>query len=266
MKLIDTHCHLTDGRLDNTDEVIASAQKVGVEKFISPATDLDDSEKVVALSRRYSQVWAAVGIYPGNAEEIGALPQALEKLEQLTQNKKVVAIGEIGLDGYWNKRNLKVQTEVFQAQLLLANKLNLPVVVHSRDAQKEITQVFTKLKVPFKGQFHCFGPDLEFLEFILDRGFYVSFCGNITYKNAQGLREAALKTPLDRLLLETDSPYLPPQEQRGSINTPANVRITADFIAKLKGISVEELAGATSANAQDLFEFVDNETDPKLDN
>lgn len=254
--MIDTHCHLTDKRFkDDLGGVVDEAKEKGVTQFIVPATDLKDSQKVVALTKKYSELFGLVGVYPGNAEKISDTEEMVERLRILLSKGKIAGIGEIGLDCYWNKRDIEKQKEVFKAQLELAIELDLPVVIHSRSSGDEIKAVFSEMDVLPRGQFHCFGESVEFLNYVLSKGFYVSFCGNITYSSANDLRELAKVVPLERLLLETDSPYLPPRELRGSRNTPANVKMTAEFLAELKGVSFEELELATTRNAKELFKF-----------
>lgn len=262
MNLIDCHCHLTDPKFSDLARTLQQATIAGVRQLIVPGTESRDWPAVIELTEKYPQVFGLLGVYPGNVETSGDLLATIDKLRQLCcENKKIVGIGEIGMDTYWNRRGVERQAEFFAAQLQLAVELDLPVAVHSRGAAPEIRAVFeSQPKLP-AGQFHCYGEDTEFLEYILGKGFYVSYCGNITYKSADHLRQLALTTPLERLLLETDSPYLPPEGKRGEVNEPANVKITAEFIAKLKGITVNELVVQTSANCQKLFKL--NETYPQ---
>lgn len=251
---IDTHCHLTDGRFaEDLDEVVIAAQEAGIEKIIVPAVDLADSGKVVALTQKYEGAYGLVGIYPGNVDETESIEEAMKELEGLLKQERVVGIGEIGMDGYWKKDNLEKQREVFTAQLRLASLWDLPVVIHSRAAGGEIRAVLESFSENVRGQFHCFGEDEDFLAFVLDRGFYVSFCGNVTYRSAEKLRELSERVPLTQLLVETDAPYLAPEGKRGERNVPANVKITAEFLAKVRGISSEELARVTTENARKLF-------------
>lgn len=255
--LIDTHCHLTDGRFkEDVAQMIAQARKNGVEKIIVPATDLKDSYRVVKLIAKQENVYGLLGIYPGNAEKIFNLEDTIFKLKGLiANNQKIVGIGEIGLDSYWNERDLEKQKDVFRAQLELALELDKSVAVHSRGAEVEIREVFESMEKLPKGQFHCFGESEEFLRYLLEKGFYVSFCGNVTYKSADNLRGLAKIVPESRLLLETDAPYLPPAGKRGERNTPANVRITAEFLANLRGVRLEELERQTTKNAHELYQL-----------
>ncbi len=261
MTLIDSHCHLTDKKFTDVAGVIAAAAAVGVEKIIVPGTSRKDCPRVIQLTHAFGQVYGLVGIYPGEVDHAGELPASIDQLRVWCQEEaKILGIGEIGLDGYWNRCNGPRQQQFFAAQLKLAVELDLPVAIHSRQSGPEIKAVFETLDRLPRGQFHCFGEGVEFLEYILDRGFYVSYCGNITYPSADSLRQLCLATPLNRLLLETDAPYLPPQKFRNQVNTPANVKITAAYIAKLKSLSLAELASATTASSRALYKLPPDET------
>lgn len=252
--MIDTHAHLTDGRIaKDVEEIIKEAKSLGIGKIIVPATDMKDSRKVGTLVEKHRDVFGLVGIYPGFEGDENDLNLALEELKTLVGKDQIVGIGEIGMDSYWNERQLEKEVMVFRSQLELASELNKPVAIHSRGSEKEIGVVLEAMEKLPHGQFHCFGESPEFLEYVLNKGFYVSFCGNVTYKSAHNLRELAVRVPLDRLLLETDSPYLPPEPLRGERNTPINVKITAEFLAELRGESFDQLVKITTKNAKDLF-------------
>lgn len=254
MPMIDTHCHLSDRKfVDDLDEVIKRAVDSGVSRMIAPATDLKDSKRIIEMIKTRESVYGLVGVYPGNAEKIKDLKGMVEDLKRMIREEKVVGIGEIGMDGYWNKRSIGVQKEVFKAQIELAVETSMPIVVHSRDAGEEIRSVFEEIEKLPSGQFHCYGEDQEFMEYVLNRGFFVSFCGNVTYKSNKHLRELVRKVPLDKLLLETDSPYLAPEGERGSRNEPKNVKITASFLADLHGTTLEEIEAITEKNTNMLF-------------
>ena len=295
--MIDTHAHLTDERLaSQIDAVLARAKKAGVTKIIVPSTTLKDARVVVEIAGKYNEVFGLVGVHPenifdlnhsskpgsqGHPRESGDLyrfPIELASLKlrrsgsgmtiingltKLVQtSKKVVGIGEIGLDFHYDreKRGKTLQLEIFKGQLDLAVKLKLPVAVHMRDAEEEMRGVLkTSSSLP-AGQFHCWSGSDELLGLVLEKGFYVSFCGNITYKSAGLLREQVKRVPFDRLLLETDSPYMRPSGSfasqaggRGSLNEPANVKIIAEYSADLLGVSSETLINQTTANAQCLY-------------
>lgn len=253
--MIDTHVHLSDPRLGSQiKNVLLLAREAGVERVIVPATDLKDAYRIRKLLESFDGVYGLAGIYPGNVEGVGSLESAIAELAKiLDSSKKMVGIGEIGLDCYWTKRNIEKQMAFFKAQLVLAAKRNLPVAVHSRGSGNEIKGVFDSMEKLPKGQFHCFGESEEFLTFVLERGFHVSFCGNITYPSAANLRNMIKKVPLDRLLLETDSPYLAPEPRHGSINVPSNVKILAEYIAGLLGIQTSTLINQTTENTLCLF-------------
>lgn len=255
--LIDTHCHLTDERLANQiDEVLARAKDAGVMKIIAPSTSLDDARKVVEITGKYDEVFGLVGVHPENVDELRITNYELwEEIRKLVDNSnKIVGIGEIGLDNYSrNQEKMKRQIEVFREQLELAVKLGLPVAIHMRDAEEEMREVITSSGVLPRGQFHCWDGSDKLLKLVLEKDFYVSFCGNITFKSADNLRELIKIVPLDRLLLETDSPYLSPEPRRGSQNEPANVTILAEYIANLLDLPIETLINQTTANAKCLY-------------
>ncbi|MEK7525317.1 MAG: TatD family hydrolase [Patescibacteria group bacterium] len=255
--MIDTHAHLTDERLvSQIEAVLARASEAGVDKILVPATGLLDGKKAIELADKYEVIWAMVGVHPESVLEKGFLGFARNDVEELVRrSNKVVGIGEIGLDFHYDreKQCKTLQLEIFKEQLDLAVKLKLPVAVHMRDAEEEMRGVLkTSSSLP-AGQFHCWSGSDELLRLVLEKGFYVSFCGNITYKSADLLREQVKRVPFDRLLLETDSPYLAPEERRGSLNEPANVKIIAEYIADLLGILPETLINQTTKNAQCLY-------------
>lgn len=258
--LIDTHAHLNfEAFKDDLEEVIQKAQDEGVEKIINVGANLESSKKAVELAQKYDSCFASVGIHPHHAEDYDDVEG---KLEKLAQNPKVVAIGECGLDyhpyGNGGIANPKKQKELFLAQIELAQKLNLPLILHCRDAHVDMLELIKQYTInhtPFTihGIFHCFSGDENFLQEVLSLGFYVGFDGNITYKNAQNLRDLVKLTPPDRLLLETDCPYLPPEPLRGLRNAPANVKIIAKAVAQVKELPEEEIARKTTQNAKKIF-------------
>jgi TatD DNase family protein len=255
--IIDTHCHLSDVKFaKDLEDVIESSHRAGVEKMIAMSVDVKDSKNVIEISKRNAGVFPAIGICYSGARRNINVDLEMDKMRRLAKNSNVVAIGEIGIDCLQGqtKKNLEKQREIFEAQLKLAMELDLPVVIHSRGAERQIREVLDGLQgVALKGQFHCFGESKEFLEYVLGLGFYVSFGGNVTYKSADNLRNLLKMVPLERLLLETDSPYLPPEGKRGERNTPENAIITVRFIADFLNISFESLAYQTSKNAKCLF-------------
>lgn len=248
--LIDTHCHLDFQNFEKDfDEVLARAKSAGVEKFINPGVDLSSSKKAVELAKKFPQVFAAVGFHPSDAEKLSA--DNLNTLEELASNERVVAIGEIGLDFFKMRNSKKIQIEAFEKQLALAEKIQKPVVIHSRESDDEIFTILDNFKI--RGVFHCFGGDWNFAEKVLDKGFLIGLTGIVTFPNATNVREVAKEIPLEKLLIETDAPFLAPQKFRGQRCEPAHVVEVAKEIAELKNLSVEEVAGQTMKNAEDFF-------------
>ncbi|MFH1397619.1 MAG: TatD family hydrolase [Candidatus Omnitrophota bacterium] len=251
---IDTHCHLDFPEYDiDRDEVIRRSLEKGVSHIINVGSSLDNSIKAVELVDKYDPIFACVGCHPHNADDFSL--RMLEKLKSLSYNKKVVAIGEIGLDYFRNLSTPENQKKTFISLINLAKERNLPLVVHSRLAQEDTLAMLKKERIS-RAIIHCFSADTKFLNDCLDLGYYVSYTCNITYKKSDKLREVVKVTPLDRMCLETDGPYLSPEGFRGKRNEPINVRFVAEVIAKLKGISVEEAAEATTANAKRFFGLV----------
>lgn len=252
--LIDTHCHLTDEKFENVDRVVTEARANGIEKIIIPSTSLQDARKAAEIAGK-EKLYSLAGIHPEEIEKINDVDSEIAELQKLLNLNQVVGVGEIGLDFYWDKekKTAKKQEEIFSKQMSLAAKTGYPAAIHMREAEKEMTEILrTMTRLP-SGQFHCFAGSPDFLRLVLKMGFYVSFCGNITYKSAGNLRELLKQVPLDRLLLETDSPYLAPEPLRGTVNQPANVKIIAKFMASELDITLENLAEITSKNALCLY-------------
>ena len=260
MRLIDTHAHLDFDRFDaDRAAVIERARSAGVVAIVNVGADLPSSRAAVRLAGEYEHIYAAVGIHPHDAKKLDGA--ALAELRELAQQPKVVAVGEIGLDFYRDLSPRDVQRRAFQAQLAWAAKLGKPVVIHDRDAHEEIMAVLADWaaelgRAPLAGRLgvlHTFSGDLAMAERAIDLGFYLSISGPVTYHNAGQLREIVGALPLDRLLVETDCPFLAPHPHRGKRNEPAHVRLVAERVAELHGISLDELAEATTANACRLF-------------
>jgi len=249
--LIDTHCHLDfpDYNQDR-DEVIKRAAEKGVTRIINVGASIPGSKKSLELSDRYPGVYSVVGIHPHEADNLG--DDAKEAISGLARNKKVVAIGEIGLDYFKNFSRKESQLRLFLYQIGLAKELNLPVVIHTRSAESDTLRAL-KGAMPMQALVHCFSGDESFLEECLGLGFFVSFTCNITYKKADSLREVVKLAPLNKLMLETDSPYLSPEGYRGKRNEPMQVGLLAEFIARLKDLSLEEVANTTTENAVKFF-------------
>lgn len=265
--MIDVHCHLNFNSFEKDyDDVIHRAKDQGVEIIINVGTKIDSSEKAVILAKDYKNLYAIVGVHPHHADKQDLEPDWLTRLEQLARMPKVLAIGEIGMDYYVYQSNgtvdPKLQKETFEAQIELAHKVGLPLQIHNRHAGKDVLEILRHhknlLKRDLPGMFHCFAGDLDFLKGALELGFMIGFDGNITYpgfapKETVTLTDLAKQTPLDRIVTETDSPFLTPVPHRGSRNEPQHVILTGEFLAKVKGVSFDEINQITTDNAKRLF-------------
>lgn len=250
--LIDTHAHLDFPEFDNDrDSVIKRSQEEGIDFIINVASSFNGCLASLDLAQRYSFVYASVGIHPHNAAETN--DDRLKQIESFVNREKVVAIGEVGLDFYRNLSPQDIQKEFFLKFINLSISTGLPLIIHSREAREETLKILRQNKL--KGVVHCFSGDEDFLKRCLDLGLYISFTCNITYKKSESLRELAKLVPLDRLLLETDSPYLSPQPLRGSRNEPVNVKFLAQELADLRNCSIDEIASNTTSNAKRLFKL-----------
>lgn len=249
--LADTHCHLDFPDFDNDrDQVIKRAQEAGIGYIINVGSSVEGSRKSVELARDYDCVSAVVGIHPHEADAV--VKEDLSSIRDLAGKKKVVAIGEIGLDYYRNFSSVEKQKELFRSLLSLAKETGLPVVLHSRQAEADTLGILEEF-MPVCPLVHCFSGNREFLENCLRLGAMISFTCNITFKKAQGLRDIVRVAPLDKIMLETDAPYLSPEGFRGKRNEPSFVKLLAAEIAGIKGISSEEVASATTGNAKKFF-------------
>lgn len=254
--LIDTHTHLDDARYDDDREtMITRAREAGVEALITIGCDLATSQAAVQLADRHSFVYASIGVHPHEVKHID--DGWYGEFRRLAHNRKVVAYGEIGLDYHYNHSPPKEQRERFHEQIQLARELKLPVIIHTREAQDDTISILREEKASeIGGVFHCFSGDAWLAQDALDLGFYLSFSGILTFQNATMLREIARNTPLDRLLIETDCPYLTPVPYRGKRNEPAYVSQIAKQLASLHNMSLDEVAGRTNDNAKKLFKIV----------
>lgn len=252
-QFVDTHCHLDmDQYGDDVNDVIKRAETAGVKTIITIGIDVASSQKAVALSSAYQNIYAAVGIHPHSAPECNAA--AVAEIKAMTINKKVIGIGEIGIDRYKDYAPVAEQIKAFTMQLELARELDLPVIIHDREAHAEIITILKEYgPFPAGGIIHCFSGDIAVAREFLDLGFHLSIPGVVTFKKAQLLQEAAAAIPLDRLLIETDGPFLAPEPFRGKRNEPSYTLYTAEKVAWLKDVSLEELAVATTENVQNLF-------------
>ncbi len=249
--MIDSHAHLNDQRFKAIlPDVLARAKTAGLEGIINIGSDLPSSYSAVALAEEYDWLHAVVGIHPHEAESVTA--EIMVELEQLAKDKIVVGIGETGLDYYYDNSPRDQQQKVFRAHLDLASRLDLPVVIHSRDATQDTLNIL-KEHPDNRCLLHCYSGSLETAKIYLDLGYYISFAGPITFKNAHKLRTVAANIPLDRLMIETDCPYLAPEPHRGKTNEPAWVLHVAEKIAELHGVSVEEVKAITMENTRTFF-------------
>jgi len=248
--LIDSHCHLNFPDLaQRLPEILANMAEAGVDKAIAISVSRQSFEEVHAIAQNHPNIYATVGIHPDDPE---AEEFSLEELLERAARPKVVAIGETGLDYHWCKGDLAWQHQRFVLHIEAANRSGLPLVVHTRDAAADTMRLLREHQA-HAGVIHCFTEDVHAAKLALDLGFYISFSGIVTFKNATAIQEAARYVPLDRLLVETDSPYLAPVPKRGKPNEPAYVRHTAAFVAQLRGDSLENIAQATTANCLRLF-------------
>lgn len=253
VNVMDTHCHLDMiGTAEDVAGIVSRAGAAGVAPLLTVGIDLASSLKSVRLAAQFDAVYATVGIHPHNVQELR--DSSYDELEKLCREPKVVAYGEIGLDYVKQYCPRDVQQEHYARQLDLAKKMKLPVVIHDREAHDDIVHILNK-KGPFPagGVMHCFSGDWHLAEEILALGFFISIPGVVTFAKAAAMREVARKTPLHKLLLETDAPFLAPEPLRGKKNIPENVLYTAREIADLRGLPLEELARATTANAREIF-------------
>ncbi|WEK54264.1 MAG: TatD family hydrolase [Candidatus Cohnella colombiensis] len=249
--LIDTHAHLDSPKFDSDrDEVIARAQAAGIDTIVNIGFNRETIPTTMALAEQYPFIYAVVGWHPTDAIDM-RLEEDLAWIEQLCQHPKVVAIGEIGLDYHWDTSPKEVQHIVFREQIRLAKRLKKPIVIHNRDAHEDIVRLLREENAAeVGGIMHCFSGSWETAKLCLDMNFHISFGGPVTFKNARVPKEVLKNVPLDRLLLETDCPYLTPHPYRGHRNESAYVQLVAESAAEIKGLQVDEIAKITSENAK----------------
>lgn len=251
--LFDTHAHLNAEQFDeDLEEVVARAKHDGVENMVIVGFDRPTIEKAMELIERYEFMYASVGWHPVDA--IDMTDEDLAWIEELAAHPKVVAIGEMGLDYYWDKSPKEIQKEVFRKQIRLAKKVKLPIVIHNREATADIVEILKEEGAEeVGGIMHCFSGSAETAKELVKLNFYISLGGPVTFKNAKKPKEVAAEIPLDKLLVETDCPYLAPHPFRGKRNEPAYVKLVAEQIAAIKELSLEEVAAATTKNAKKVF-------------
>ncbi|MBW7651604.1 TatD family hydrolase [Anoxybacillus sp. ST4] len=254
--LFDTHAHLNATQFnEDVEQVIERARAEGVSHIVVVGFDRPTIERAMELAEQYSFIYAAVGWHPVDA--IHMTDDDLMMIEQLAAHPKVVALGEMGLDYYWDQSPKEVQKEVFRKQIRLAKKVKLPIIIHNRDATADIVHILREEQAAeVGGVMHCFTGSVEVAHQCIDMNFYISFGGPVTFKNAKKPKEVAKEIPLDRMLIETDCPYLTPHPFRGKRNEPSYVKYVAEAIAELKGVSFDEVAQKTSDNAKRLFGII----------
>ena len=262
-RIVDSHAHLNDSSFtNNIYDVLKRANELGVYKVLIPSWDIESSKKAIEIASRYDNLYAAISIH---AQDVGPFTiNDLEIIRELAKSsKKVIAIGETGLDYHYGKEDALKQKEFFIAQLDIARELNLPVIIHLRDAAKDFIDIIKEYMnsrniKSITGVMHSYSDSLETMKILLKFGFYISFSGPVTFKNARVQKECAMYCPLDRMLVETDSPYLTPEPFRGMKNEPKNTYYTLKYIAELKGIDSDELSRITTNNFNTLFNLEDN--------
>ncbi len=255
MDFFDTHAHYNDEKFKEDRDIIIKEVKENNIKYITVVGyNIKSSIKAIEIANKYDNIYATVGISPNDLEsEIN-----LEKIESLAQNKKVVAIGEIGLDYYWNKENKDLQRDIFLKQIEIANKLELPISIHTREAVYDTLDILkNKIKVKNNGIFHCCPLNVELIKEAIKLGFYISFSGNVTFKNSKNADKCIETVPKEKLLIETDSPYMTPEPHRGKRNNSIYVKLVAQKIADVKNMSLEDVAKITLENAKRIYKIGD---------
>ena len=254
MQFIDSHCHLTyEPMFSNLDNVVNECKKNDITHLLSISTNLDSAKKSIVIANSYENIYTSLGLHPC---EVKNSFNDLDKIfSLLNTSKKIIAIGEVGLDYYRYKDNRNQQIEVFKKQINFATKNNLPIIVHTREANDDMLSIIesTLRTKSCKFLIHCFSGNSYFCKKLLDLGCFVSFSGIVTFKNALEIKKSAMLTPLDRILVETDSPYLSPEPLRGKVNSPLNVKYVAQYISKLKNINLDEFSEQTSINFKNFF-------------
>lgn len=259
MNLFDSHAHYNDEKFDmDREDIIKETLLNGVSNFIVAGYSIESSKKAIEIAEKYDEIYAIVGISPNDLEDIKIeqdISKSIYEIEKIANNKKAVAIGEIGLDYYWNKEKKQLQKEIFIKQIELANKLELPIVIHTREAVSDTLQILKENPVTKKGIFHCCPLNRELVKEALKLGYYISLSGVITFKNVKNAEEIINMIPEDKILIETDSPYLSPEPKRGKRNNSMNVKYVAQKIADVKNKTIEEIAEITRRNAKRIFEI-----------
>ncbi len=249
----DTHAHLDDDRfLDDREAVIKMIKEEGVSLVVNIGASLDSSKDSIALAEKYDFIYAAVGVHPSDTDKMSDAD--LETIKRMASNEKVVAIGEIGLDYYYEDPDRETQKIWFKKQLELAKKLDMPYIIHDRDAHGDVLEIIREVGY-FNGLMHCYSGSAEMAKELVKLGFYISIAGQVTFKNAPKVREVVASVPVERLLIETDSPYLTPEPFRGKRNDPSKVKFTCEKIAEIKGLTLEETAKITLQNGKTFYKI-----------
>lgn len=251
--MIDTHTHINMIEGITVEDVLKNANENGVDKIIVPAANPKDFEGIMKLINKYDNVYGMLGVHPSDAKDWD--DKLINEIKNLAQNKKIVAIGEVGLDYYWDKSFNDLQKEIFIKQIKLANELNLPIDVHDRDAHKDTFDILKEYNNGSKVVMHCFSGSVEFAKECIKEGWYLGIGGVVTFKNAVKMKEVVQAVALEHILLETDAPYLTPVPYRGQENQPAYVKFVAEEIAKLRGITLEEVISVTDKTSELIFKI-----------
>ncbi len=252
MKLFDSHAHYNDEKFEqNRDNLLEEIFNNGVTKIINAGYSLESSKKALEIANKYSFIYTTSGISPNDLDDFKE--EQLLEIEDLAKSKKCVAIGEIGLDYHWNTENKELQKKVFAMQIEIANKLNLPIQIHTRDAIYDTIEMLKVNRCQKSGIFHCCPLNVDLVREGLKLGYYISFAGPCTYKNSKNAEEIIEMVPSDRFLIETDSPYLSPEPLRGKVNDSRNLKYIVEKIAKVKNINLEETANLAYNNAKKIF-------------
>lgn len=251
--IFETHAHYDDKKFDqDREELLSSMKEHGIGTIVNVGSDMETSRWTVEAVKRYPMMYGAVGVHPSETENMK--PEDIELLKEYSQEEKIVAIGEIGLDYYWNEPERGIQKKWFEAQMELAKEVNLPIIIHSREAAKDTYDMMKAADAEeIGGVVHCYSYSKEMSRNFMDLGFYIGIGGVVTFKNARALKETAAYAPLERIVLETDCPYLAPEPNRGKRNSSLNLIYTAQAIAEIKGISTEEVIAVTEENARKLY-------------
>jgi len=251
----DTHAHYNDEKFDiDRDNIIKEVYKNDITRIVCASYNLESSKMAIQLSEKYDYIYATCGISPNDIESTGTdFKQAISEIEELSKHSKVVAIGEIGLDYYWNKENKERQKEIFIKQIELANRVNKPIVIHTRDCISDMIDILkNKIEVKQKGVFHCCPFNIELVKEAVRLGFYISFSGTVTFKNANPI-QVLNEVPIDKIVVETDCPYLAPEPFRGKRNDSKNIKLIVEKIAEIKQVNVREIAKIVYENSNKLF-------------